>query len=361
MKQKFLCRIATLLTLVFAFSVAACTGVKLTAKNGAVVRGRTLEFTKALDSDVIVIPRSYKFTGVTPINSQGLKWKTKFAVAGANFNDEPYVADGVNEKGLSGGVFYFSGTVGYQAFSKEKEAATLAPWQFLTWILTSFATVEEVKTALPNVVVCDAIFSKWGSTAPLHYIVVDPKGNCIVIEHINGKLNIYDNPSGVLTNSPEFKWHLTNLRNYVKISAKGAEERCVSSLKITPSGQGSGMLGLPGDYTPPSRFVRAFFFAAASAEQDNAQKAAMQIFHILNNFDIPLGTVRSVKNKVTFLERTQWTSVCDLKNKYFYYRTENNSRIRVLKLMNCNLSASKIIKFKMETSEKPEDVTSKLK
>lgn len=361
MNKTFSYRIVALFTFIFALSAAACTGVKLKAKDGAIVRGRTLEFTRALDSDVIVIPRNYKYVGFTPSQKSGLKWSSKFAVAGANFNDEPYVADGVNEKGLSGGVFYFSGTVGYQAFSKEKESVTLAPWQFLTWILTSFGTVEEVKEALSKVVVCDAVFPKWGTSAPLHYIVVDPKGNCIVIEHINGKLNVYDNPSGVLTNSPGFKWHLTNLRNYLKISPQGAKEICVSSFKITPSGQGSGMLGLPGDYTPPSRFVRAFFFAAASVKQDNAEKAAMQIFHILNNFDIPLGSVRSVKNKVTFIERTQWTSVCDLKNKCFYYRTEKDSRIRVLKLMDCNLSAKKIIKLKMGTVEKPEDITAKLK
>jgi choloylglycine hydrolase len=339
----------------------ACTGIKLKAKDGAIVRARTLEFAQDLDSDVIVIPRNFEFEGNTPSKLPGLKWKTKFAVAGANFNGEPYVADGINEKGLSGGVFYFPDFAVYQTFDNSKAAVTMAPWQLLTWILGTFSTLEEVKKALPKVRVCNVVFAKWMATMPLHYIVMDAKGECIVIEYVKGKLNIHDNPSGTLTNSPDFPWHLTNLRNYMQMSPKGIKDKVVNSLKLIPAGQGSGMLGMPGDYTPPSRFVRAFFFSSASIQQENAEAAAMQSFHILNNFDIPLGTVRSTENNVTSLDRTQWTNVCDLKNKLFYYKTENDSRIRVLKLMNCDLSAKKIIKFKMASMEKPKDITAKLK
>ncbi|MDD5728248.1 MAG: choloylglycine hydrolase family protein [Victivallales bacterium] len=341
-------------------AVDACTGVQLQAKDGAIVRGRTLEFAQALDSDVIVIPRNYPYTGLTPGKGQGLKWKTVFAVAGANSNAEPYVMDGVNEKGLSGGIFYFPGFTDYQAFKRENAAATLAQWQLLTWILSSFATVAEVGKALPGIAVCDAVPAGWEGQMPLHYIVTDAGGDCIVIEYIGGKLNIYANPSGILTNAPPFQWHLTNLKNYVKIMPQNAPDRDVNSLKISQAGQGSGMLGLPGDYTPPSRFVRAFFFSSASLPRENAEKAAMQVFHILSSFDIPLGTVRSTGDKVTAIEHTQWTSVCDLRNKFFYYRTEHNSGIRVLKLMECDLNASKIIKFKMESMEKAEDITRKL-
>jgi choloylglycine hydrolase len=360
MRQYLLCAVLGLI-FVFSLNSAACTGVTLKSEDGTFVRGRTLEFAQALDSDLIVIPRNYGYTGFAQAENRGLKWKTKFAVAGANFCGEPYVMDGVNEKGLSGGTFYFPDFAGYQAFDKRKAAATLAPWQLLTWILSSFATLEEVKKALPEVVVYDAVFAKWKSDMPLHYIITDASGASIVIEYVGGKLNIHENPSGILTNAPDFPWHLTNLRNYLKISPQGAKEVKVNSFEINPLGQGSGMLGIPGDYTPPSRFVRAFFFAAASIPQKTAEQSVMQIFHILNNFDIPLGTVRSTENKVTMLERTQWITVCDLKNKYFYYRTEHNSRIRVLKLMDCKLDADKIISFKMESMEKAEDVTAKLK
>ncbi|MFA7183648.1 MAG: choloylglycine hydrolase family protein [Victivallales bacterium] len=361
MRQYFLCGTAGLILVLSMNTVNACTGVTLKSKDGAVVRGRTMEFAQPMDSHILVIPRNYEFAGIGPSKKTGLKWKTKFALAGANFAGQPYVTDGLNEKGLSGGIFYFPGITGYQTCGRQQESAALAPWQLLTWILTSFATVEEVKKALPGIVVYNAVFDNWGSDMPLHYIVTDAAGAGIVIEYIGGKLNIHNNPSGVLTNAPDFQWHLTNLRNYLKMSPQGVKPISIHSLKISPLGQGSGMLGIPGDYTPPSRFVRAFFFAAASIQRKNAFETAMQIFHILNNFDIPWGTVRSAENEVTALEHTQWISVCDLKNKFFYYRTENNSRIRVLKLLDCNLDSDKIIKLKMESPEKAEDITARLK
>lgn len=361
MRQYFSCGITGLILLFSLHPAEACTGVTLKSGDGAVVRGRTLEFAQALDSDIIVIPENYEYTGVTPTTNPGLPWKTKFAVAGANFADEPYVMDGVNEKGLSGGVFYFPGFAGYPPFDPQKASAALAPWQLLTWILTSFTTVEEVRKALPEVAVYDAVLAKWESAMPLHYIVTDTGGASIVIEYVGGKLHIHANPSGILTNAPDFQWHVTNLRNYLKAAPQNASDVRVNSLVISPLGQGSGMLGIPGDYTPPARFVRAFFFAAASIQQESAEQTVMQIFHILNNFDIPLGTVRSTENEVTALERTQWISVCDLKNKFFYYRTEHNSRIRVLKLPECNLNSGRIIRFKMESLEQAEDVTAKLK
>ena len=349
------------LVLVASQNVFACTGAKLTAVDNSVVRGRTLEFAQKLNSDAIVIPRNYKYIGVTPLKPLGLKWTTRYAVAGANFCGEPYVMDGVNEQGLSGGVFYFPGFAGYQPFDKLTANRAMAPWQLLTWILTSFKNVKEVRDALPEIAVCDVIFPQWKATMPLHYIVTDVKGRSIVIEYVAGKLNIHDNPSGVLTNSPNFQWHLTNLNNYIKMSPQGKLERSVNSLKLSPLGQGTGMLGLPGDFTPPSRFIRVFFFAASSLPLKNSEAAVFHLFHILNNFDIPVGSVRSKENKVSAFDRTEWTAVCDLKNRYFYYRTETNSRIRVLKLMQCNLDAKKIMKLKMADFEKPENISGKLK
>ncbi len=349
------------LVFVAAQNISACTGAKLTAVDGSVVRGRTLEFAQQLNSDAVVIPRNYQYTGKTPSGMNGLKWKTVYAVAGANFCGEPYVMDGVNEKGLSGGVFYFPGFAGYQTFDKSKADSTLAPWQLLTWILTSYKNVEEVRAAMQKVLVYNAVFPAWKATMPLHYIVTDEKGRSIVIEYVDGKLNIHDNPAGVLTNSPNFQWHLTNLNNYIKMSPQGKLDRSVNSLKLSPLGQGTGMLGLPGDFTPPSRFIRVFFFAASSLPLKDSEAAVFHLFHILNNFDIPVGSVRSKENKVSAFDRTEWTSACDLQKRYFYYRTETNSRIRVLKLMQCNLDAKKIMKLKMADFEKPENISGKLK
>ncbi len=361
MRQHFIPVIVSGLILMSGIKISACTGITIKAQDGAVVRGRTLEFAVDLNSDVVVIPRKLHYRGTTPNGDTGLKWQNKYAAAGANFAGVPYLVDGINEAGLSGGIFYFPGFAGFQAFDKKQESLTMAPWQLLTWILTSFKDLDEVKHAVQKIVVCKTIFKPWNSLLPLHYIITDSKGRSIVIEYVKGKLHLHDNPAGVLTNSPDFAWHITNLRNYLNLSPQNSPDKKLNSIKLSSLGEGSGMLGLPGDFTPPSRFVRAFFFASSSLPQKNGEKAVYHLFHILHSFDIPIGTVRSSENKVTSYDRTQWTTACDLKNKCFYYRTENNSRIKVLNLMKCKLDSNKIIKLKMASFEKAENITGELK
>jgi choloylglycine hydrolase len=238
---------------------------------------------------------------------------------------------------------------------------TIAPWQLATWILTNFESVSEVKEKLKEIKVANVVFKKWNIVIPVHLIVTDAKGNSIVIEYIKGQLNIHDNKYGVITNSPPFDWMITNIRNYLRLSPNNLIGKTINGKNLTPFGEGSGMFGVPGDFTPPSRFIRGLFFSIASLTVNNSQDASMQMFHILNNFDIPEGTVRSEKGKVTAYDRTQWTSVHDLNKKNYYYKTEGNTRIRVVKLINCNLNAEKIFKLTMETPEDIQDVTSDLK
>ena len=120
-------------------------------------------------------------------------------------------------------------------------------------------------------------------------IVHDASGKSLVIEYVGGKLNLYDDPLGVITNSPGFDWHMTNLRNYVNFSLDNHPPIQLGSVKLAPFGQGSGMLGMPGDFTPPSRFVRAVAFSQSVLEPKTGDEAVLTAFHILNNFDIPRG------------------------------------------------------------------------
>ena len=126
-----------------------------------------------------------------------------------------------------------------------------------------------------------------GLLAPVHAVVHDASGKSIVIEYVDGKLNVYDNPLGVITNSPGFDWHMTNLRNYVNFSFNNHPPIQLGSVKLEPFGQGSGMLGMPGDFTPPSRFVRAVAFSQSVLQPKTGDDAVLTAFHILNNFDIP--------------------------------------------------------------------------
>jgi choloylglycine hydrolase len=258
----------------------ACTGIRLQAQDGAVIYGRTLEFATDLDSNVIIIPREFAFQGTTESGKPGLPWQTKYGAAGLNGAGQMLIVDGVNEKGLASGIFFMPGYAKYQQVSPDEEVRSLAPWELVTWILTSFATVDEVRRALPEIKVGSAKLE--GYLFPLHYIVHDAAGNSLVIEYLEGKLSLQDNPIGVITNSPDFEWHVKNLGNYVNLRADNAAPETIDGLKVSQLGQGSGLLGIPGDFTPPSRFVRAVVISHAAAPVEAGEAAIRQAFHIFD-------------------------------------------------------------------------------
>ena len=332
----------------------ACTGIRLIAEDGTVVRARTLEFPVELDSDVITVPRGYARTGTTPEGDKGLKWTTKYASLGANGVGLPVIFDGVNEKGLSIGLFYFPNTAGYRKYSAADAAKTIAPWQLGSWILENFATLEEVRQGLQNIVVAEVEFAAWGFVPPVHYVIYDATGKSIVIEYVDGKLNVHDNPLGVMSNSPAFDWHMTNLRNYVNFSLENAPPVRLGSIELVGFGQGTGLLGMPGDFTPPSRFVRAAAYSTSILPSKTGGEAVLQAFHILNNFDIPRGCSREVhkdSHRNIQADYTIWTSVCDLRAKRFYFRTYANSQIRSVDLMKMPLDAKSITRIPMKGPE----------
>lgn len=335
-------------------SAQACTGIRLIAADGTVICARTLEFATDLQSEVIIVPRGYERIGDTPDGKEGLKWKTKYGSVGANGIDLPYLFDGVNEKGLAAGLFYFPGTADYMHYNANDADKTLAPWQLGSWILDNFATVEEVKANIDTIIVAGVVFKAWGFVLPVHYVIHDASGQSIVIEPVDGKLKVYDNPLGVMTNSPTFDWHMTNLRNYVNLSPTNAPAMQLGPITLNSIGQGSGMLGLPGDFTPPSRFVRAAEFSQSVYQAETGRAAVLQAFHILNNFDIPKGSARESKKDThgnAPADYTQWTSANDLKTKQFYFRTFENSQIRTVELMKMNLDAKDIATISMKGNE----------
>lgn len=335
-----------------------CTGIRIIANNGAIVYGRTLEFGKNIESNIIVIPRNYSFTGTVPTGAQeGLEWQSKYAVVGANAFDVIALIDGVNEKGLAGGLFYFSDYAGYQKVSVNDYQQSLAPWELMTWILTNFATVDEVKEMLPTITVSNTVFQPLGIVPPLHAIVHDATGKSIVIEYVKGMLHVYDNKLGVITNSPTFDWHMTNLNNYVRISARNADTIQLQNLRLTPLGQGSGMLGLPGDFTSTSRFVRAVAFSENVVPAANHDEARNTVLHILNLFDIPRGIVYEKREGQTIYDYTQWTSAADLQNKRYYFTTYDNPELHSIDLMAMNCAAHDVVMIPMSYKQTIVDVT----
>jgi len=323
-----------------------CTGIRLIAQNGAVIHARTLEFAKNIESKIVILPRNYQLQGTGPAGkADGLSWKSKYAAMGANACGLPVIIDGVNEAGLAGGLFYFPEYAQYQDANQEQIKQTIAPWELLTWILTNFATIDEVKNNLPQIKVTNTIFGPWEIVPPVHATIHDMSGKSLVIEYLKGNLVMTDNPIGVFTNAPSFDWHLTNLRNYINITAQNVSKIELSKTKLTPLGQGSGMLGLPGDFTSPSRFIRAVAFSQSVVNLDDEQKTLDAAFHILNLFDIPYGVVREKINNDIHYEYTQWTSAADLKNKKYYIHTYDDRNIKEFDLSQNDLNSQKPIFF----------------
>ena len=341
----------------------ACTGIQLQAEDGAFVSGRTLEFGITFDSSIIVVPRNYEFTGQTTLGD-GKQWKSKYASVGVMLADNEIILDGINEKGLSVGSFYFPSFAGYAETTPENQSISMSSSDIMQWIVSQFATVDEVRAAIENNEVAISSVLTPGfppQVQPFHFVVYDKRGKSLVIEPLDGKLVLYDNPTGAIVNSPTFDWHLTNLRNYVALNPNNVPPVSIFGETYTQLGQGSGMLGLPGDFTPPSRFVRAAVFSATAIPAKNADKGIQQVFHILNNFDIPVGVAREVHDGVIHSDYSMLTVARDAKNNRFYFRTYDDQTIRMIDLSKFDPNAKSIKKISTKSEQPVVDMTDRLK
>jgi choloylglycine hydrolase len=334
-------------------SALACTGIRLQAKDGSVIVARTLEFGTDIQSEIIAVPAGTVETGQLPNDAKGITYTTKYGFAGANgFGFTNMVVDGMNDHGLYVGEFFFPGYAGYTDVTPANASRGMAGYQYSAWLLGNFSTVAEVKAAYDRVILAPTVVPQMGMAPPVHFRVVDATGAAVVIEPVNGVLKMYDDPLGVLTNSPTFDWHMTNLSNYAGLKPMMAAPVNLGGMTLNSFGQGSGFYGLPGDFTPPSRFVRAVAFQATAVPSSTGIDAVQQAFHLLNNFDIPVGAVRDKVNGKTVDEWTLWTSVLDLKNRQFYYRTYADQTLRnvdVRKLL--ATSDGKVSVLPMETNQ----------
>lgn len=349
-----------------SLNVFACTGILLNAKDHSSVNGRTLEFGMELDLNLTFIPRSHAFH-VKTTSGNGMSYTSKYAAVGVTCFDYPALIDGINEKGLSAGVFYFSGYASYSKLTRRNQSKALSPIDFCNWILTQFATLQEVKDALESVIITDSIVATgevlkhWGNKQlPLHFVVYDKSGKSIVIEPLDGRLKVYDNPIGVITNSPTFDWHMTNLNNYVNLTPFSTATHPFGDIKLHPFGLGSGMVGLPGDFTPPSRFVRAAFFSQNAVPVTTSSAAVDLTFHILNQFDIPKGTVRQKEKNGTEDDYTLITTVKNSRTLEYFYRSYADQRVKFIKLRDFNLNGKSIKSMRIEGVEKKQNVSSHL-
>ena len=306
----------------------ACTGISLTAKDGSYIQARTIEGSQLeLESMYVIIPRGHTIESYTPTDDRGLKFTAKYGVVGMSVVREEFIAEGINEAGLSSGLFFFPDYGAYQPYDSLHKDKTLGDLQVNAWILSQFRTIDEVKAAIAGVRIVGL-----EHTAVVHWRIGEPSGRQVVMEIIDGVPRFYENTVSVLTNSPGFDWHLKNLNNYVNLFPGDAPSQWLESAYLKPFGGNSGFLGLPGDFTPPSRFVRAAFFRATAPQQNNAFETVKQCFHILNNFDIPIGVEHKLGEGPKIPSATQWTSAIDLTHRIIYYKTMHNNTIRRIDL-----------------------------
>lgn len=345
-----------------AGSALACTDFVLKAEDGSMVNARAMEFAVALDSYAVIYPRGFVFASDAPGGKKGASWTGKYGFAAISGIGLEGVTDGMNEAGLSVGFLWLPETE-YQQVPKKESAKAVDITDLGSWMLSNFSSVEEVKKSMRNIFV-------WGRPVPeannmflpLHVAVHDASGENLVIEFINGQVQIHDNPVGVLTNAPTFDWQVENLRNFVNLTSVSAQPMSISGVTLAPAGQGSGMLGVPGDWTPPSRFVRAAFFTHFADQPKTADEAVLLAQHILNTVDIPYGEAKGETPEGVEKDYTMWTVIKDLKNKVLYFRTYENLSLRAVDLKKLDLSPGSAVKSIRLCSEEKgiTDVSDKL-
>lgn len=347
----------------FAAGVHACTGLFVKAGDGAVIYARSLEFGIPLNSQMILIPRDTEFQGITPDGVNGAKWKNTYGIVGMNYMGETQIVDGMNEKGLQCGLFYFPGFAGYADYDPAQADKSISVSNVGTWILSRFATVAEVREHINDVRVVTAVTPKMGIIVPGHFLVVDATGDAVVIEYVGGKLFVYDNPIGVITNAPTFDWHIMNLRNYVKLSPDNAQSTKIRDFTVPAMGNGSGMIGIPGDITPPSRFVRAAFYLNSLLHVDTAEEAIKSVMRLHQTFYIAKGMARYVEpgSSEMGVEYTAWEIYTDLKNLKFYFSTYDNLNMRMVDVAKLDFTAGPVRRMEINQPEKFQDLTDQLK
>lgn len=326
---------------------SACTGISFLAKDGGYVQARTIEWGDSyLPSEYVVVPRGQEWVSYTPTGVNGMKFRAKYGVVGLAIIQKEFVVEGLNEAGLSAGLFYFPHYGKYEEYDAARNASTLSDLQVVSWILSRFSTIDEVKAAMKEVRVVS--LDEPGKSSTVHWRIGDVRGNQVVLEFVDGFPHFYENRVGVLTNSPDFPWQVTNLNNYVNLHPGTTSPQQLSGVTIFPFGAGAGFRGIPGDVTPPSRFVRIAFYKATAPVCPTAYDAILQSFHILNNFDIPIGIEHASGKAPDIPSATQWTSAIDLTNRKVYYKTAYNNSIRCIDMKNIDFGRVKYQSYPLD-------------
>ncbi len=313
-----------------------CTNFKIKpSKDGTVVVGRTMEFPDVIPWEVQVVAAGAPRASAGVKN--GLVWTPQYGVVGMGAIGDGLLADGMNTEGLSAHALYMAGFCDYAA--PAGTGHDISEMDVIAYLLGTCKNVAEAKSAAANLNVV-GVDPGVGFVPPLHFLLHDATAS-IAIEFRPEGMSIVDNPTGVGTNPPFLDWHVTNLRNYVGVSSVNPTTT-VHDTVLHPLGQGGGLLGLPGDYTPPSRFVRAAALMLLIDQPADAASAEAACLHVLNSFDIPAGLIsEEFKPGQMVPEVTSWVTVCNLTDHRYGYRTIGDPVPYVVDLTTTDFSTSR--------------------
>lgn len=304
--------------------------------------GRTLDYDFSYAEEVTITPRNFILNF-----RKTEKMTNHYAIIGMAYvrDDYPLYYDAVNEKGLCMAGLNFVGNAFYR--KAESGKINLAQFEFIPYILGKCASVKEALKELKKINLADFKFSDDLPSAELHWIIAD-KDKAVTVEYVKEGLKIYDNLVGVLTNNPQFDEQLFNLNNYMGLSAKDPKNSFSENVKLKTYSRGMGALGLPGDLSSQSRFVRASFMKLNSISGTSEEESVNQFFHILGTVDNPRGSC--IVGKSSY-EITVYTSCCNADKGIYYYTTYENHRIIAIDMNKQNLDCDKLFRYPARRSE----------
>ena len=301
--------------------------------------GRNLDLEYHYNEEVVITPRKFPLL----FRYEKMK-KDHFAMIGmALIKDRyPLYYDGINEVGLSMAGLNFPGNAVYHGV---KDGMTnIAPFELIPWILSQCSCIPEVKSLLLNTNIIQEDFQKELPATPLHWMISD-RQQSIVVEQTSQGLQIYDNPIGVLTNNPPFQYHQYNLSNYLNLTREEPINRFAPSQNIIPNSRGMGAVGLPGDLSSSSRFIRAAFTKLNSVCKYDELSSVSQFFHILKAVEQQEGCVKVGKA----FEKTIYSSCCNTDKGIYYYNTYENSQLTAVSLFHADLDSENLLRYPMRS------------
>ena len=317
-----------------------CTAITYKTKDAYF--GRTLDIECSYGEEVIVTPRNF---GLSFRHAQGKR--SHYAIIGMGTVREgyPLYYEAANECGLGMAGLNFPTNACYFLLQEGKENVT--PFEFIPWILGQCKSVKEAREYLSRLNLCNTPFSKDLPLSPLHWMVAD-REESIVVESLADGLHVYQNPVGVLTNNPPFSYHVTHLCDYMTLSKEPPVARFGKDF-LVPYSRGMGAMGLPGDFSSASRFVRAAFVRENAVSKSDEMSSVSQFFHILEAVEHVRGCVLLEGGKY---EITAYTSCINLSRGIYYYTTYENRCISAVNLHKCNLNSTSLARFSLQTEQK---------